>query len=41
VHDGAQFWQRGVIVLAESGGRIARADFFTEPVGTPQEASGA
>jgi hypothetical protein len=40
VHDGAQFWQRGVIVAEATGDRIVKAAFYMEPVEREQETPG-
>jgi hypothetical protein len=40
VHDGAQFWQRGVIVTEVAGDRIVKATFYMEPVDREQETPG-
>ena len=40
-HDGAQFWQRGVIVVEENEDRIVKASFYMEPVESAQESPGS
>jgi hypothetical protein len=41
IHDGAQFWQRGVIVVASNEDRIVTATFYMEPVERSQETPGS
>jgi hypothetical protein len=41
IRDGAQFWQRGVIVVEASVDRIVKATFYMEPVDTAQETPGS
>jgi ketosteroid isomerase-like protein len=41
IRDGAEFWQRGVIVVETDEDRIVKASFYMEPVETAQETPGS
>ena len=40
IRNGAQFWQRGVIVAETSGDRLVKASFYMEPMERAQETPG-